>query len=58
MSIVNDMQDKEKAKEKKKRILNFLKSEGIILEHDTGSIIIHLNDGAISDINKNICVLR
>lgn len=51
-------QEKDNTKDKKKRVLEFLKNEGIIKEKDTGQVVIHLNEGGITKICKNVEILK
>lgn len=45
-------------KAKKKKIQEFLKAEGIICDKDTGVLKIHLNEGGITKICKDIEICK
>ena len=45
-------------KKAKKEILELLKKYNVVKEGDTGQLVIHLNDGHITKICKNVEVLR
>ena len=49
---------KEAMKAAKRRILDCLRKEGIVGDKDTGLILIHLNDGGITKVAKNMDVLK
>ena len=57
MALV-EFDEKGKSSNKKKLIADFLKSQGIMGDKDTGQIIIHVNDGGIAKITKNMDVLK
>ena len=46
------------SKLKKKIVQAVLKEQEILGDNDTGQIIIHLNNGAIAKISKNVDVLK
>ena len=59
MKVAKSMNTSEnKEPNKKKRILDFLKNENLVFDHDTGQLIINLNDGGISKITKHIDVVK
>ena len=50
--------EKEKLKLKKRRIQEFLKKENLVMDGDTGLLLIHLNDGGVAKISKNMDILK
>lgn len=57
MALV-EFDEKRKSSNKKKLIADFLKSQGIMEDKDTGQIVIHVNEGGITKIFKNVEVLK
>ena len=57
MALV-EFDEKRRSSNKKKTIADFLKSQGIMDDKDTGQIVLHVNEGGITKIIKNIEVLK
>jgi effector-binding domain-containing protein len=52
------MADEDKIKEKKKRVFNFLKSEGLLQDKRAGTLLIHYNDGGVTKIADHRDILK
>lgn len=48
----------EEIKQIKKRLLDFLRKEGYVRKGDSGTITIHLNEGGITTVTKNIDLFK
>ena len=56
MQLIDEQKESDKAK--KRKLLEYLKKEGLVQDKDTGLILIHLNDGGITKVAKHQDVLK